>query len=118
MKNQLSFLLILSFSVFFVAASLPVSHSSIDCEVNLPHSVNAKNKEIFKVESKCELIFSHLRVYNRWGNLVFEEKNKNKGWVVHKDKKAREGSYFYKLDYQTEFDTEEHQLKGYLTVIK
>ncbi len=118
MKNQFLLLFILSFSIVFIAATLPASFSFDDCKVTLPHSINAKKKEIFKIESNCELIFSHLRVYTRWGNLVFEEKNSNKGWKVHKDKKIKAGSFYYKLEYQTEFDAEEQQLKGYITVIK
>ncbi len=68
-----------------------------------------------------ELFESSLKVYNRWGRLVYEAKNYANDWdgtsnfgiVVNKGRKLPTGTYFYVL----ELPTEEEEISSWLYIV-
>lgn len=58
-----------------------------------------------------------LRVYNRWGEAVFQTNDASKGWDgMYKGQKAEVGTYYYIVKYK--YDGEEEVLKGDLMLVR
>ncbi len=62
--------------------------------------------DVFKIVCITRYPNNVLKVYNRWGNIVFEQRNYNNSWdgtsngraTITSDKKLPEGTYYYVLD--------------------
>jgi gliding motility-associated-like protein len=53
-----------------------------------------------------------IQILNRWGEVVFEEKNKNTGWDgTSAGKNCTEGTYFWIVKY-TDEEFSDHQING------
>ena len=77
--------------------------------------------DVFKVRPKCPYIglfdFS-LRIYNRWGDMLFRSTDINKGWDgTYKGTKLDTGTYVYFLDYSFKKNIPIQQ-KGTIVLIK
>lgn len=59
----------------------------------------------------------HLRVYNRWGQLVFETRDKNFQWDGNYKGKQREDNVFIWLVTYTGWDDSRHYQKGTVTLL-
>lgn len=58
-----------------------------------------------------------LRIYNRWGEAVFQTNDATKGWDgYYKGQKAEVGTYYYLVRYK--YDGEEELLKGDLMLVR
>jgi len=121
-------------TLFFSALSfaqeepeIPVAEQLKDsCQVYIPnvsgiihHTINAINaphclEYRWGVYSNCELQDFELRVFNRWGEMVYESYKQEERWdgVGMVD-----GVYVYVLKYKNEND-ETRRYKGYLTLLK
>ena len=69
---------------------------------------------------------NHLKIYNRWGQLVYEKRNYNctqndgecfKGMRADTEEPLPEGAYFWVLEYTDNATGDEVQLKGSLTIL-
>jgi len=57
--------------------------------------------DAFNIESINKIKDFHLYIYNRWGQVIFETNDINKGWDgTFKGKDIQEGVYIWKLEYQ------------------
>ena len=57
-----------------------------------------------------------IKIVNRWGEVVFEEKIKNTGWDgTSAGKKCTEGTYFWIVKY-TDDEFSDHQINGFLNL--
>ena len=77
--------------------------------------------DLFKPSYDCSINNYILRIYNRWGQLVFESLNPNEGWDGRfKGRDQPVGTYGYFIDYTgIEGRTSENrQVKGALTLIR
>jgi gliding motility-associated-like protein len=75
------------------------------------------NNDIFYVRG-ANLDEIQLNLYNRWGELVFETTDKNKGWDgIYKGKKTDPGVFVYHLK-ATCFDGQEFFKKGNVSLIR
>lgn len=69
-----------------------------------------------KISAVSELDF---KIFNRFGNLVFQTSNLNAGWDgTFMGEPAEIGTYFYWLTYKCPFSTETYTLKGDVTLLK
>jgi gliding motility-associated-like protein len=62
----------------------------------------------------------HVKIYNRWGNLIYEGSDPLKGWdgrVTPSGKPASDGVYYYILKY-CDPDLTEHATHGYIELIR
>lgn len=66
----------------------------------------------FVIENVDKLESSQLRIYNRWGKLIFSSNNYNNEWD---GQGAADGVYYWQIDYKTYF--REATEKGTLTII-
>jgi gliding motility-associated-like protein len=85
-----------------------------------PNASSGKN-DIFKVITNCEEGFSfyELRVYNRWGEMVYTTTDPTKGWDgIYKNQDAEIGTYVYLLNYVKEGKNKQETLKGQVTLIR
>jgi gliding motility-associated-like protein len=57
-----------------------VEGESVIAVPNAFHPGSTGNNATFKVIVKGEASLNYFRVYNRWGNMVFESKDMSKGW--------------------------------------
>ena len=69
--------------------------------INIPNAFtpNADGKnDVFKIETIKEIIDFKLIIYNRWGELIYESTDINKGWDgTYKGKTVPQGVYVYIL---------------------
>lgn len=73
--------------------------------------------DVFKLLSDVTVEVDFFRVYNRFGELVFETVNKNDGWDgTYKGKTADVGAYYYLLQYTC--NAKVKQMKGSCTLIR
>jgi gliding motility-associated-like protein len=73
--------------------------------------------DIWKIRTKVSTSFS-IKIYNRWGELVFESNDIEQGWDGNfHGKKAESGSYAYYLTVNCE-NKEQYFSKGNITLIR
>jgi gliding motility-associated-like protein len=75
--------------------------------------------DIFKAIYTCPLSFYELKIYNRYGELVFQSSEPLKGWDgVFKGRNAEIGVYAWTLRYQKEGLDFIDELKGQVTLLR
>ncbi len=94
------------------------------CEVYVPNAFspdfNGYN-DFFRPYSNCVLENYSMKIFNRWGALVFESADVDTGWDGRfKGKDIAEGVYVYLLEFQVNQmgETLDRQLSGDVTVTK
>ncbi len=61
----------------------------------------------------------HFMVFNRWGEPVFETKDRHAGWDgTYKGKKVQTGVYNWMLHAQSVYTRTNHDLRGHVTVVR
>jgi len=99
----------------------PYSYESTnrhDCDVIVNSLLNLSGcgNQVFELETDCSLSYTHTMIFNRYADIVFNEKN-NKGFDAQKDGKlVPEGTYFYYITYQIKNEPDTIVLKGYLQI--
>lgn len=99
---------------------MPTQTQTNDCEVvvstlSLKNACPTTDSEVFKIKTSCELDHSKIMVFNRSGNLVFEELNTNEGFDgTFKNENLPEGTYFYYISYQLKDKADTLHMEGYL----
>lgn len=101
---------------------------TIDCFEHCPlifptgFSPNASGvNDDFGILNPCQLEFDRfdLKIFNRWGELVFFSQDENKAWPgTHGTRPAPVGVYVYQLIYQLSGEDAEEKLTGNITLIR
>lgn len=62
----------------------------------------------------------HLRIFNRWGELIWESFNYETGWdgVYGKDFQAQDGIYTWEITYATKTNNEKQRVTGTLNLLR
>lgn len=61
----------------------------------------------------------HLRIYTRWGNLIFETNSLIEGWDgTHNGRKMGDGVYVYTINVRKVQDSLDYMIKGHVTLIR
>jgi gliding motility-associated-like protein len=64
----------------------------------------------------------HLTIFNRWGEIVFESYNYEKGWDgsygSNKEKTAQQGTYTWKIEFKTTRNDERKTVVGHVTILR
>jgi gliding motility-associated-like protein len=73
------------------------------CQVFLPNAFSpngdGKNEKL-SLFSNCKMEMVHLRVFSRWGDLVYEEKSENPSWDGQfRGQKVKSGVFLVKIEY-------------------
>lgn len=72
-------------------------------------------REGWEIVSDCEFEDFDLKVFNRWGELIFESEAIYDRWFPDRD--IADGTYFYKID-ALSIDGIKVRKTGYVTIIK
>lgn len=72
----------------------------------------------FKV-STINVVEFHIRIFNRWGEMVFEADDKDFEWDgTYGPLRVKDGTYVWKIDYKSIHDDELQQMVGHVTLLK
>jgi len=88
------------------------------CDIYIPTAFSpGGNNKLFRVSGIDLITWFHLQIFNRYGQLVFETMDKNKGWDgAYMNKEQPAGGYVWILDYQT--NKRKQTLKGSLVLVR
>lgn len=92
------------------------------CNLYIPNSFtpngDGKN-DLFKAGYGDNVTDFHLWVYNRYGQIVFEAKDKSKGWDgLFAGSKQPEGAYAWVIQYKTVTDNSMQKMQGTVMLIR
>ncbi len=92
------------------------------CKLYIPNAFtpngDGKN-DVFKAGFGENITEFSLRIFNRYGELVFESKDKNKAWDgTYKGSRQPNGSFIWMIRYKTATDNNLQQLKGTVLLIR
>jgi gliding motility-associated-like protein len=97
-----------------------ISVQFIDCSVMVPNAFSPNGdglNDLFKAVYNMTPVEFELRIYNRWGQLLFATNDPLDGWDgVYKNKPCELGSYAWVCTYRTEGPSQ--LLKGNLTLLR
>ncbi len=75
------------------------------CKIQFPNVFSPNNDGLsdhFEVLSDCQFSIFNLKIYNRWGNIVFESSLETEGWDGNfKGRASPSDNYIFFLDYET-----------------
>jgi gliding motility-associated-like protein len=96
-----------------------------NCKVYVPNSITMDNdgiNEVFKVYHDCPVEEFWMRIFNRWGDLIFETYDINFQWDGRKlnGEFAQDGVYTWSMRYVNEytFATTFDELQGHITILR
>jgi len=104
--------------------SIFVAFEDCECYLYIPNAFTPNNdglNDIFNIESQCRFIEFNLKIYNRWGELIFETKDEDKGWNgKYKNKTCQNGVYVWLLNYKAKINHKiiKKQKCGIVTLVK
>jgi gliding motility-associated-like protein len=83
--------------------SINIKTNDCNCDIFIPNIFTPNGDEFnesFRAVIGCELDMYRMRIFNRWGELVFESEDQNEVWDgKYQGKEVTEGVYFYKMDF-------------------
>lgn len=105
-----------------ISDEVVVQFSDCDCYVYFPNafSPNANNQnDLFKPFFKsCRLASYNMKIFNRWGQVVFETTNPATGWNGYiKGRSADTGTYIYLVNWQSAAGGEKKAKHGTLSLV-
>ena len=75
--------------------------------------------DYFKVIARCTVFHFHIRIFDRWGDQVFESYNINEEWQGTKgDKLLPQGVYYYFIEYRQAYELLREEYKGTITLLR
>jgi gliding motility-associated-like protein len=91
-----------------------------DCEIFFPTGFTPNNdglNDVFKILNAYKVTDFHLRIYNRWGQVVYESKDASAGWTgKFKGKMQDPGVFIWQCNFKR--SGVERYMKGTITLIK
>lgn len=73
------------------------------CDLQIPNAFSPNNdnlNDVFQVYSACDIDGFSIKIYNRWGNLVYESQDPLEAWDgTAKGEKLEGDAYVYKIEY-------------------
>lgn len=106
----------------FVTESLEVKNRRCECPVIFPNAFSPDGNgwnEKFTTVSPCAFSKFNLKIFSRWGELLFETSDPSfdAGWNgTFKGKDVQEGVYIYSCEFEHEFD--EGRISGDVTILR
>ena len=92
-----------------------------DC-IEFPNAftpVKGYGNELFRPLLKCPVNQFHIRIFNRWGNLVYESKDVYEGWNGRFNYEyAPMGTYVYMVEYTAKGKLIKQQIVGNVTLLR
>src|SRR5205807_7652026 len=94
----------------------------LDCPIYIPNAFTPNDdglNDILKAKINCPVTYFSLKVFNRWGQKIFESNTPDKGWNgLYQNKKVPPGVYIYVLQYKnSNSETTYKKSRGTVVVI-
>ncbi len=91
-----------------------------DCFI-MPNAFSPNNdglNDAIRPIPRCDIDRYIFRIYNRWGQLVFETKDINERWDGrHNNRRNNSGTFFYYIQYTLQQDNNVQTIKGDITLL-
>ena len=106
----------------FVTESIEVNDRKCECPVNFPNAFSPDGNgwnERFNTVSPCAFTKFNLKIFSRWGELLFETSDPSfdAGWNgTFNGKDVQDGVYVYTCEYEHEFD--KGRISGDVTILR
>lgn len=104
------------------SGSIKVIYQDCDCMFYVPNAFTPNNdgrNDIFKPFNKCYFEKYQLRIFNRWGNEVFNSINQYAGWDgISNNSKQPAGVYVWELEYFDGFQNRKIMQHGVVNLIR
>lgn len=102
--------------------SLWVYHTLCEDCITFPNAftpVKGYNNNIFRPLLKCPVSEFHIRIYNRWGNMVYESTDVYEGWTGRYNFDwAPLGTYVYVAEYKAKDKHQKQRITGNVTLLR
>lgn len=101
----------------FLTDSIKIELEACNCKPFIPNAFTPNNNGIndeFKIVIPCPVVFFEFKVFNRWGQRLFETRNPN---TALNQSSLPIGTYFYVFYYETE-DGKSFSTSGNIDVLK
>lgn len=101
-----------------------IMDTSCLCEFYVPNAFSPNNdgvNDVFGIEAQCNLIEYTLKIFNRWGEVLYESNNMNDVWDgTYKGELVPVGVYFYLLEFRKDLSSykEYFLTKGSINVLR
>lgn len=76
---------------------------------------------VFQPKAYLDIFEWNMKIYNRWGELIFETNDFNTGWdgTIWNGRFAQDGLYIYKINYQTcEPNQPNYEITGHINILR
>lgn len=97
---------------------------SIDCFVEFDNVITPNGDGLndhFRITTDCKVQFFEMKVFNRWGQLVFQSNHVNHGWDGYiNGTPAETGIYYFTVNYDDRVvvDADRKSIQGSLTLMR
>ncbi|HEY9178752.1 MAG TPA: gliding motility-associated C-terminal domain-containing protein, partial [Flavipsychrobacter sp.] len=102
--------------------SIWVYHQSCDDCIVFPNAftpVSGSANNIFRALLKCPVDEFSIRIYNRWGNIVYQAEDVNEGWNGRTNYEwAPQGVYIYIVEYRAKGKVQKQQIAGNVMLMR
>lgn len=102
--------------------SIHVYHTSCDDCIAFPNAfapLSGTENSVFKPIIKCPVDEFNMKIYNRWGNLLFESNDIHDGWTGRDNYYwADLGTYIYIVEYKAKDKKQVQRLQGNVTLVR
>lgn len=102
--------------------TIEVKFENCDCAISVPSAFTPNNDgkhEIFKPISRCSVSNYELKVFNRWGQMMFISRSRSIGWDGrYGSHQQPEGTYVWTLQYRDDSTGKSYQQKGIVQLIR
>lgn len=102
--------------------SIWVYHQSCDDCIVFPNAftpVSGSANNIFRALLKCPVDEFSIRIYNRWGNIVYQAEDVNQGWNGRTNYEwAPQGVYIYIVEYRAKGKVQKQQIAGNVMLMR
>ncbi len=104
-----------------VSGTVSIVSSAPNCLVVMPNAFSPNgdgNNDVFRPKVYDDIHEYHIRIYNRWGAVIYEGFDPKTGWDgVYKEQPQDQQTYIYICTY-LDRDNHAQQLKGTLTLVR
>ncbi|SRR5579871_985613 len=103
-------------------ASVKIDYRHCECELTLPNAFTPNGdglNETFRPLHPCDMSDYNLKIFNRYGQLIFESANPAQGWDgTYKGAKAVDGTYVWMSSYVNTNNNQHMNKKGTLVLVR
>jgi gliding motility-associated-like protein len=105
-----------------VNQSVVVKYENCACQISVPNAFTPNNdglNDVFKPRFICSLNNYSCKIFNRWGQLIFESHNTDQGWNGYFQNQIQpSGTYVWMIQYQDLYSGKNVTKEGTIVLIR